>query len=127
IRERLERGIREGDLPPDTDTATAARFYTAIVQGMSVQARDGAGYEEVARVAERAIGAWEAVTGAPARPVAPRDTAERGPAPVRYSADSPARPQARPPAGSSAGSSARSSARSSGSQSSGSSTGAISS
>lgn len=63
LRERLERGVRAGELPPDADTATAARFYTAVIQGMSVQARDGAGYEEVARVAERAIAAWETVTG----------------------------------------------------------------
>ncbi|QDY75837.1 TetR/AcrR family transcriptional regulator [Streptomyces qinzhouensis] len=77
FRDRLERGVREGDLPPDTDTATAARFYTAVVQGMAVQARDGAGRDELERMAERALAAWSAVTGGPApeAPEPPRATA----------------------------------------------------
>ncbi|AZK93135.1 MULTISPECIES: TetR/AcrR family transcriptional regulator [Streptomyces] len=65
FRDRLDRGVREGDLPEDADTATAARFYTAVVQGMAVQARDGAGREELERMAERALAAWSAVTGGP--------------------------------------------------------------
>ncbi|MEU9607865.1 TetR/AcrR family transcriptional regulator [Streptomyces sp. NPDC048057] len=64
LRERLDRGVREGELPPDADTAGIAEFYTAVLQGMSVQARDGARREDVERIAQRALAAWEAVTGA---------------------------------------------------------------
>ncbi len=39
---RLERGIREGDIRQDANAGSLARFMGAIIQGMSVQARDGA-------------------------------------------------------------------------------------
>ena len=44
---RIERGIAEGDMRPDTNAWSLARFLGAIVQGMSVQARDGATEEEL--------------------------------------------------------------------------------
>ncbi|MEU5401012.1 TetR/AcrR family transcriptional regulator [Streptomyces sp. NPDC005963] len=64
---RLDRGVREGELPPDADTATIAAFYTAVLQGMSVQARDGARAEELERVAEYALAAWDVITASPSR------------------------------------------------------------
>lgn len=42
VRERLERAKAEGELKPGADPAALARFVGAIIQGMSVQARDGA-------------------------------------------------------------------------------------
>lgn len=44
---RIERGIAEGDMRPDTSARSLARFLGAIVQGMSVQARDGAATDEL--------------------------------------------------------------------------------
>ncbi|MDL2404568.1 TetR/AcrR family transcriptional regulator [Rhizobium calliandrae] len=44
---RIERGIAEGDMRPDADAQSLARFLGAIVQGMSVQARDGATTDEL--------------------------------------------------------------------------------
>jgi AcrR family transcriptional regulator len=41
-----------------TEPATLARFYGAIIQGMSVQARDGATEQELAAVADVAVAAW---------------------------------------------------------------------
>lgn len=41
-----------------TSPATLARFFGAIIQGMSVQARDGASEEELAAVADVALAAW---------------------------------------------------------------------
>ncbi|WP_399925197.1 TetR/AcrR family transcriptional regulator [Streptomyces kanamyceticus] len=64
IAHRIERGVLEGELPADTDTEAVASFYTAILQGMSVQARDGATRSDLEKVAERAIAAWDVVTGA---------------------------------------------------------------
>ncbi|AYG68123.1 TetR/AcrR family transcriptional regulator [Rhizobium sp. CCGE531] len=44
---RIERGIAEGDMRSDADARSLARFLGAIVQGMSVQARDGATTDEL--------------------------------------------------------------------------------
>ncbi|MGW6597500.1 TetR/AcrR family transcriptional regulator [Streptomyces sp. NPDC055036] len=62
LAERLEQGVRDGELAPGTDTYAVASFYTAVLQGMSVQARDGASREDLEMLAERAMWAWEAVT-----------------------------------------------------------------
>lgn len=42
VRARLERGVADGDLPQTTDIATLACYYGAIMQAISMQARDGA-------------------------------------------------------------------------------------
>lgn len=42
FRERLLRGIAEGQLRPDTDVDAFSRYYGALLQGFTVQARDGA-------------------------------------------------------------------------------------
>jgi AcrR family transcriptional regulator len=51
FRDRIERGIAEGQLRSDTDAAALAHYLGAIIQGMSVQARDGASEEELASLA----------------------------------------------------------------------------
>lgn len=58
IRTRLERGIAEGDLAASTDVVSLARFLSAVLRGMAIQARDGAtenDLREVARVALQAL------------------------------------------------------------------------
>jgi AcrR family transcriptional regulator len=52
---RFERAIAEGELPANADVAALARFYGAIVQGMSVQARDGASEQELLGIVELAL------------------------------------------------------------------------
>ncbi len=54
VRDRLERGLAEGDVPPHTDISALARFVQAVMLGMSLQARDGASEAELAAVAELA-------------------------------------------------------------------------
>ena len=58
FRERFERAISEGDLPPDSDPADLARYVATLMHGMSVQAAGGATRDELLRVAEMAIRAW---------------------------------------------------------------------
>jgi len=60
LRERLEQGQREGDVPAHVDCADLARFFTTVTQGMSVQAATGASREELRRVARTALFAWPA-------------------------------------------------------------------
>lgn len=47
-----------GELPADIDPQALARFYSAIVQGMSVQAIDGASTAELQSVVNLAMAAW---------------------------------------------------------------------
>ncbi|MBB4955965.1 AcrR family transcriptional regulator [Agrobacterium vitis] len=54
IRDRLERARAEGEMKPDADPNALARFVGAIIQGMSVQARDGASEAELATLARLA-------------------------------------------------------------------------
>ncbi|WP_448953981.1 TetR/AcrR family transcriptional regulator [Labrys neptuniae] len=51
FKERLEQGIAEGYLRADIETAALARFIGALIQGMSVQARDGASIDELKGIA----------------------------------------------------------------------------
>ncbi|MDC0711058.1 TetR/AcrR family transcriptional regulator [Stigmatella sp. ncwal1] len=60
---RFERAIAEGELPKTLDAAELARFYGAIVQGMSVQARDGASEQELLGIVELALGRLPLETG----------------------------------------------------------------
>lgn len=52
IRERLERAKVEGEIKPTADPIALARFIGAIIQGMSVQARDGASQAELLALAQ---------------------------------------------------------------------------
>lgn len=58
IRTRLNRARQDGELPADTDTATLAAFLAMTIQGMAVQARDGAKPAQLKRLAELAMRAW---------------------------------------------------------------------
>jgi AcrR family transcriptional regulator len=58
IRQRLERGVEEGDLPAGLDLAALAFFYTTVLLGLAVQARDGASCEELMAAVDGAMAAW---------------------------------------------------------------------
>ena len=59
IEARIQRGIAEGDVPAGADTKAAATFYMAILQGLSLQARDGASRAAMQRIVDGAMGAWD--------------------------------------------------------------------
>ena len=66
IEDRLTRGLAEGDLTaPPASFDAIARYYTTVVQGLSVQARDGATRAELEAVITCAMAAWDALTCAP--------------------------------------------------------------
>ncbi|MCP3724014.1 TetR/AcrR family transcriptional regulator [Paraburkholderia sp. CNPSo 3272] len=58
LKARFDRAVAESELAPDTDTDALARFYGAVVQGMSAQACDGARRETLKRMADIAMSAW---------------------------------------------------------------------
>ncbi|MDC7675534.1 TetR/AcrR family transcriptional regulator [Asticcacaulis machinosus] len=59
LKDRLEKGIADGDLPLKTDARPLARFIQTIVAGMSILARDGASREDLEGVVRMAFLGWE--------------------------------------------------------------------
>jgi AcrR family transcriptional regulator len=65
IRDRLARGTADGDLTGSPATLDAiARYYTTVVQGLSVQARDGASRADLETVITCAMAGWDKLASA---------------------------------------------------------------
>jgi len=58
LSRRLQRAKREGDLPKNSDPAELARYVMTVLQGMAVQGANGAGRDQLRRVAQIALRAW---------------------------------------------------------------------
>jgi AcrR family transcriptional regulator len=58
IRVRIERDVQQGVLPRDTDAGALADFYVAVINGMSLQAREGASRKALLAMAQTAMRAW---------------------------------------------------------------------
>jgi AcrR family transcriptional regulator len=58
ITAKIKRGVRNGELPPRTNAAVLGKFYMTVMQGMTIQARDGATQEELLAVARAAMLQW---------------------------------------------------------------------
>lgn len=56
--QRLKQAKKDGELTNDVDVQALARFYGAVVQGMAIQARDGATKADLLRIADIALRAW---------------------------------------------------------------------
>jgi len=69
LRKRFERAIAEGDLPTGSDAADLARYISAILQGMAVQAAGGTNREQLRKIADVTLRTWPPPAGAtPDRP-----------------------------------------------------------
>lgn len=62
IRARLDRGVADGDLSPETDTASLAAFYSTFLYGLSIQARDGVDGVALSAAADQALTVLAAAT-----------------------------------------------------------------
>jgi AcrR family transcriptional regulator len=58
LRARLETAVADGELPASTDIDGLSRFYLSVMEGMAIQARDGATQEELRGAAAAAMMAW---------------------------------------------------------------------
>ncbi len=65
VRARLEDGIAKGQVRPDIDPSGWARYVGSVVQGMSIQARDGAPANELLNIAEIAAETLNSIRTAP--------------------------------------------------------------
>jgi hypothetical protein len=70
LRERIERGIAEGDVPLGADARRIAAFYTTFLQGLSVRARDGVSAKALETLVDGAMAAWDTLDGSRQRPTA---------------------------------------------------------
>ncbi len=68
MADRIRRGIDEGDVPKDTNVDAMAAFYSALLRGMAVQARDGASRERLLEIVAVGMRAW---------PPAPKSTRDK--------------------------------------------------
>jgi hypothetical protein len=50
--------VADGDLPPGADVEGMAAFYVTVLNGLSIQARDGAKASELTAVIDGAMAAW---------------------------------------------------------------------
>jgi len=60
VRTRIDRDVASGALPPVTDAAGLTGLAMAVMQGMSVLARDGAQRASLLGIANSAMDAWPA-------------------------------------------------------------------
>ena len=58
LRKRFEQAVAQGDLSKETNPLDLARYISAIVQGMAVQAIRGAGRDDLRRIADITLRNW---------------------------------------------------------------------
>lgn len=58
LKDRIERDIRQGLLPAQTDGQSLATLVIALIQGMSVLARDGVARQDLLAMANLGLDAW---------------------------------------------------------------------
>ncbi|WP_244149727.1 TetR/AcrR family transcriptional regulator [Xenorhabdus eapokensis] len=57
IYNRIEKGVKDGELPTDTNVGKLASFFLGIMQAISLQARDGVSKDELMSLIEPAMAA----------------------------------------------------------------------
>ena len=55
FKNRIDHAIEAGEFKPGTDSTALARYLGTIIQGMSIQAQDGATKQDLLQVADLAI------------------------------------------------------------------------
>ncbi|WP_329384354.1 TetR/AcrR family transcriptional regulator [Streptomyces sp. NBC_01716] len=58
VRERFQRAVDEGDLPPETDPGLLARYVTTLAFGIAVQAASGVCRDELQAMTDAALRNW---------------------------------------------------------------------
>ncbi|OTG85119.1 TetR/AcrR family transcriptional regulator [Acinetobacter sp. ANC 4648] len=56
--ERLTQGVQDGDLSTQVDLVEMTDFYTTVIQGLTLQARDGVMKEQLNQVVRHAMKSW---------------------------------------------------------------------
>lgn len=81
LRDRLARAQGDGDFPAGLDPADFARYIMTVLEGMSVQAANGAARDQLRGIAETTLRVWPVSGTKPGRKlVEPRSTIQQSPA-----------------------------------------------
>jgi AcrR family transcriptional regulator len=64
LRERFERGIADGDLSPEVDVDALAAYFNTVLEGLSIQARDGVPRDAMNVIVDCALAGWDGLTRA---------------------------------------------------------------
>ncbi|MBD2796639.1 hypothetical protein ID856_08860 [Xenorhabdus sp. 18] len=57
VHHRIEKGVKEGELPADTHVGKLSSYFLGIMQAISFQARDGASKEDLMNLIKPAMAA----------------------------------------------------------------------
>lgn len=63
LRNRLRRGVAEGDIPKSADVGAMADFYSVTMYGLALSASDGMSARSLRRVVDAALTAWDGLAG----------------------------------------------------------------
>jgi len=74
ILRRLEQGAAAGELPRGVDLGPVAGFYSTVLAGLSIKARDGTGRRDMHAIIDHAMAAWDAMVAT----ATPADAASGG-------------------------------------------------
>jgi AcrR family transcriptional regulator len=77
IKQRLDRGVAEGELTAKLDTNAAAAFYATVLHGLGVRAGDGASRADLMAAVDGAMAAWETLVISPKAKLLGRKRASR--------------------------------------------------
>ena len=79
LRERLRRGVDEGDLAATVDTEALSALYATVFYGLTMQARDGVSLDSLMTVIDLALSLWPENGGGAVSTVDTVDTAPSAP------------------------------------------------
>ena len=83
LEQRIAAGKARGEMLRGADPANLARYVAAVIQGMSVQAQDGADEAALLAIAEIALAAWPSRKASNERRGKPRSIPGRDDGPRR--------------------------------------------
>lgn len=76
ILQRLEQGAAAGEIPAGIALGPIAGFYSTVLAGLSIKARDGTTRDEMHAIVDHAMAAWDAM--AAPKPAMPEAAAAAG-------------------------------------------------
>ncbi|ULJ75782.1 TetR/AcrR family transcriptional regulator [Rhizobium gallicum] len=63
LREKFQDAVTTGEFPADADVDSLARGFLTLLQGISIQARDGASRESLIMMVKTMMAGWNSITG----------------------------------------------------------------
>jgi len=78
LQKRLERAIKDGELSPSAPVDSVAAFYSTVLHGLALRARDGAPHRALIAAVDGAMAAWDTLIAAPPKRTTKRKARAQG-------------------------------------------------